>query len=750
MADNNTYQSKYSGEQIDATVQLTIDNQKNIQSAEKRIDDTEKLATDNQKNIQDVKDNVVSLEEHIDSEIDELREFASSEFDQLKKYTYYGDTRTTPSDISLFNFEYSQENDAYYVGAAWSPSDSSITQIVIPYQYDGKIVMGIRSGGFSNYVHLKKVVMPNTILYLGMDCFSGCSSLSSVVFSDNLMATYGGEFSGCDLPIDLVLPDSVEYLFGGITFSNTNIRSVVIPENYTTINDGAFANCSSLTKVTIMGKLNDGIGSGAFNNCESLTDIYYAGTEEEWNSVNIEAYNESLLNATIHYGCVPATQGYVDEKIKSIPSGGGGVASIAELKSLMIDAHKYYRGTSVVPSDASLFKTSPWDSDTEVSIVAVSKELSGDIVIPYEYLSNGVKQSVVCVGSEAFKDSQGITSVVIPEGVHLINDEAFYNCQNLKSVRIPKSVNVINGFAFMGCENLTDVYYSGTEEQWKRIEILDIYIPNSPILKATVHCDCVASGEFHERVQYYGDSSIMPSDTSLSNFMRSGEGIEYYYGNDVNVVVPYKLDGVIITELLSYSFSYGDFVSVTIPNTITRIGDYVFSYRNNLTNITFSDSVASIGEGAFEGCENLTDVYYRGTEEEWGEIDIGANNDALLNANIHFGVITSLNAAIKEIVSLKEIINLLYAKSLVKTVEISLPSSGWVGEGNNYSQVVTIADVTQYSKIDLQPTPEQLVIFYEKDVTFVAENDNKVVTIYCIGQKPMNDYVIQATVTEVV
>lgn len=103
----------------------------------------------------------------------------------------------------------------------------------------------------------------------------------------------------------------------------------------------------------------------------------------------------------------------------------------------------------------------------------------------------------------------------------------------------------------------------------------------------------------------------------------------------------------------------------------------------------------------------------------------------------------------QEIAALKEIINLLQAKSLVKTITINLPASKWVGESDSYSQVVSIADITPYSKVDLQPTLEQLVIFHEKDITFVTENDDGIVTIYCIGQKPTLDYDIQATVTEI-
>jgi hypothetical protein len=45
---------------------------------------------------------------------------------------------------------------------------------------------------------------------------------------------------------------------------------------------------------------------------------------------------------------------------------------------------------------------------------------------------------------------------------------------------------------------------------------------------------------------------------------------------------------------------------------------------------------------------------------------------------------------------------------------------------------------------------EQLAIFYNKNVSFVTENEDGVVTVYAIGDKPMLDYTMQAQITEVV
>ena len=84
-----------------------------------------------------------------------------------------------------------------------------------------------------------------------------------------------------------------------------------------------------------------------------------------------------------------------------------------------------------------------------------------------------------------------------------------------------------------------------------------------------------------------------------------------------------------------------------------------------------------------------------------------------------------------------------------RIVNITLTASKWKGADSLYSQVVTINGVTEYSKVDLLPSVEQLAIFHNKDVTFVTENEDGVVTVYAIGDKPTQDYTMQAQITEV-
>jgi hypothetical protein len=87
--------------------------------------------------------------------------------------------------------------------------------------------------------------------------------------------------------------------------------------------------------------------------------------------------------------------------------------------------------------------------------------------------------------------------------------------------------------------------------------------------------------------------------------------------------------------------------------------------------------------------------------------------------------------------------------SVASIGEVTLYANKWVGSASPYSQVVTISGTTENSQVDLTPSVQQLAVFYNKDLAFVTENEDGVVTVYAIGQKPENDYTIQVTITEV-
>lgn len=111
--------------------------------------------------------------------------------------------------------------------------------------------------------------------------------------------------------------------------------------------------------------------------------------------------------------------------------------------------------------------------------------------------------------------------------------------------------------------------------------------------------------------------------------------------------------------------------------------------------------------------------------------------------------VSELKKLIAEVNALKDSIGNLSNGSAIKLASIDLLASKWTGSESPYSQVVSIPGVTANSQVDLTPSVEQMTIFYDKDITFITENDGGVVTVYVIGQKPQNDYTIQANIVEV-
>lgn len=83
--------------------------------------------------------------------------------------------------------------------------------------------------------------------------------------------------------------------------------------------------------------------------------------------------------------------------------------------------------------------------------------------------------------------------------------------------------------------------------------------------------------------------------------------------------------------------------------------------------------------------------------------------------------------------------------TVVKLTSITLPAADWKGAESPYFQVVAVEGVSVNSMVDLQPSVEQI-----ENTAFTTENDGGVVTVYAIGDKPTNDYTIQATIMEVI
>ena len=118
-----------------------------------------------------------------------------------------------------------------------------------------------------------------------------------------------------------------------------------------------------------------------------------------------------------------------------------------------------------------------------------------------------------------------------------------------------------------------------------------------------------------ERLKYYGDKDIIPSDESYFTVNETGEtitGLTDAGKEQTELVIPYEIDGVKITKLenIGTSILAGNSVitKVILPNSIVTIGNNAFQHCTSLSSINIPSSVTSIGLYAFSGCTGLTSI----------------------------------------------------------------------------------------------------------------------------------------------
>ena len=113
-------------------------------------------------------------------------------------------------------------------------------------------------------------------------------------------------------------------------------------------------------------------------------------------------------------------------------------------------------------------------------------------------IGSGIKT----ISSHTFYSCSNIKSITIPSGVTDIGWCAFCNCRSLKSIIIPKSVTTIGKEAFISSDNISDVYYSGTEDDWSKISFGE---SNYPLQYATKHYNSIFyNKELSELTDYNG------------------------------------------------------------------------------------------------------------------------------------------------------------------------------------------------------------------------------------------------------
>lgn len=160
-------------------------------------------------------------------------------------------------------------------------------------------VVSIGNSAFDECAALESIELGDKVTYIGESAFNYCLKLTDITIPNGVESLYG-TFSRCDSLKEITVPSSVSVV-GYHTFSSCGaLETVVFEEGVTELMDYAVVGCGSLTSITLPSTI-EKIGLRAFSEDTQLTDVYYNGTQEEWETVEIAEGNEPLLNATIHF-----------------------------------------------------------------------------------------------------------------------------------------------------------------------------------------------------------------------------------------------------------------------------------------------------------------------------------------------------------------------------------------------------------------------------------------------------------------
>jgi len=191
-----------------------------------------------------------------------------------------------------------------------------------------------------------------------------------------------------------------------------------------------------------------------------------------------------------------------------------------------------------------------------------------------------LSEEIQYINANAFENCSKLKEFRIPSNVQYIAANAFLGCTDLKYITIPKSLKTISSDVFKGCSSLTDIFYSGSAEEWEAVNKNN----NLAVLSyANVHPYTAWGVPIGAKAFYTVDAFGQRGTIS-----GSGATFDYEYSKSPLLQRPVQ--------------------EITVEGTITRIGDNLFSGLEALSTLTIEDGVKTIGSGALRDCNNLYSI----------------------------------------------------------------------------------------------------------------------------------------------
>lgn len=415
---------------------------------------------------------------------------------------------------------------------------------------------------------------------------------------------------------EVVIPSSVTVndstftvtAIGALAFSGcNNLKAVTIPNTVTEIGNMAFNKCNSLTSIVIPNSVKH-IYASAFRDCSSLTSITLGSSIIQ-------------IDASAFTGCTGLTKVNITDLAAWCKIIWGDTES-----NPLNFAHELYLNDTrvselIIPDTVTEISNMAFMGCTGLTSVtipnSVTKIGSRAFYKCSELTSVNISDMVAEIGYAAFYGCSSLASVIIPNKVTKIWDSTFYGCSSLASVFIPDSVTSIGNLAFAGCSSLSaviipDSLQSCGSEAFPSNTNLIYYDGTQAVVDGLLY------SKDRKTILALVDKSL--KEVTIPNTVTKIGEQAFYDCTDLTAVHITDLAAWCHIEFYDQSsnplyYAHSLFLNGTkvteliIPNSVSSIGQYAFRGCSDITSVTFHGSVSTIDKNAFGGCTGLSKIY---------------------------------------------------------------------------------------------------------------------------------------------